>query len=189
MSADAVLDPLATVAAARAFQYYRRDLREDFDGEDMESYSTAKALEEGSDLDGSDIEDVVRGDDYRLGEDPLLDVVGGLPFKQAAISFSTNLTWNNLPGERGVDRRAKLSCYVRDLGLETPVAQYLKAISGPHYDAHTDKLKIAVDKHVDVALNKREALEQLVACVVEAKRLSSTHGPFKQRQLMPAYSH
>ena len=58
-----------------------------------------------------------------------------------------------------------------------------------HYDGRTDRLRISVDQHPDAGLNKRLALEQLVALVSEAQALADKHGPFKPVRRFPAYSY
>lgn len=46
-----------------------------------------------------------------------------------------------------------------------------------------------MDWHQDAALNKREALEQLVGLVTSAGQLARQFGPFKPKKRFPAYNY
>ena len=58
-----------------------------------------------------------------------------------------------------------------------------------HYDRRTDRLRISVDWQADSGLNKREALEQLVALVAAAQELAARHGPMRPLARFPKYSY
>lgn len=58
-----------------------------------------------------------------------------------------------------------------------------------HYNGRTDQLRISADWHEDAALNKREALEQLVGLVTAAQGLVAAHGPMRPKPRFPKYSY
>lgn len=112
-----------------------------------------------------------------------------LPFDIRQVHFVTYMTLDAPPGDRNLDRRASLSCCVGRLGVDPVVAQYVRAIAGPHYNAKTDVLRISNDHHKEAASNRRQALEQLVALVQQGTTLKSKFGAFKKQLRFPAYSH
>jgi len=129
-----------------------------------------------------------RRDDFRLGEDPLLDRGPiALPFNIRGITMISNLTWNARPNSNAVDKKATVTVLVSSLGLNEPVNQYLRSIAGPRYNASNDVLRISSEKHVDSSSNKRECIERLVKLVKEATTLSDKYGPMKISKRMPLY--
>jgi len=73
-----------------------------------------------------------------------------------------------------------------------PPPSHARACSPPlagHYDRRTDRLRISVDWQADSGLNKREALEQLVALVTAAQALAAQHGPMKPKPRFPKYTY
>ncbi len=112
-----------------------------------------------------------------------------LPFDIRAVSVTSRQTVTSAPGSKPIDRRAFITCQVERLGVQKGVAAYVRAIAAPFYNARTDVLKISLDKHPDAALNRREALEQLVSLVTVAGKLHAKHGEFrKQRRFTPYYN-
>jgi len=129
-----------------------------------------------------------RRDDFRLGEDPLLDRGPlALPFNIRGITMISNLTWNARPNSNAVDKKASVTVLVSSLGLNEPVNQYLRSIAGPRYNSSNDVLRISSEKHVDSSSNKRECIERLVKLVKEATTLADKYGPMKISKRMPAY--
>jgi hypothetical protein len=129
-----------------------------------------------------------RRDDFRLGEDPLLDRGPlALPFNIRGITMISNLTWNARPNSNAVDKKASVTVLVSSLGLNEPVNQYLRSIAGPRYNSSNDVLRISSEKHVDSSSNKRECIERLVKLVKEATTLSDKYGPMKISKRMPLY--
>lgn len=110
-----------------------------------------------------------------------------LPFRVDAVRFETSLSWNVAPGSRAVDRRAALSVRGADLGLPAAVLPYVRAIAGPHYNPHSDLLRISVEKYKDAALNKRAALEKLLSLVEASIGMHGKFGPMKAERRFPAY--
>jgi hypothetical protein len=64
----------------------------------------------------------------------------------------------------------------------------VRAVAGARYHVARDALVIACDKHSEAGLNRREALEQLVALVREATALSEKFGDFPPVVHLPRYS-
>ena len=129
-----------------------------------------------------------RRDDFRLGEDPLLDRgPRALPFNIRGVTMISNLTWNARPNSNAVDKKATVTALVSSLGLSEPVNQYVRSIAGPRYNASNDVLRISSEKHADSASNKRECVERLVCLVIEATTLAEKFGPMKVSKTMPAY--
>ncbi len=113
---------------------------------------------------------------------------GPLPFDIHAVTCKMNLSWGAAPGNNRIDRRAVLTCRVRELGLPAAVADYVRVIAGGHYDHPRDALKISIDRHVDAALNKREGIEQLVALCKRSTELLATHGELVKPPYFPPYA-
>lgn len=99
-----------------------------------------------------------------------------------------HLTWGAPPGARNIDRRCVLTTTVRKLGLASrEVADYVRTIAGSHYHPVSDTIKISIDHHPDAALNKREAMEQLVALVHRSNDLVQRYGPMVHPRRFPPY--
>ena len=112
-----------------------------------------------------------------------------MPFDINAVSFKMCLSWGSPQGSRGIDRRCVLTTKVHKLGLASPaVADYVRAIAGSHYHPAGDLIKISIDHHEDAALNRREAVEQLVALVERSNELVSRFGRMILPRKFPPYA-
>lgn len=100
-----------------------------------------------------------------------------------------HLSFGAGPGARQIDRRCVLTTTVRALGLASPaMADYVRAIAGTHYHPASDTIKISIDHHPDAALNRREAVERLVAVVVRSGELAAKFGPMVRPKVFPPYA-
>lgn len=77
----------------------------------------------------------------------------------------------------------------RPAGISPPVRPYFRKIAGPHYNPESDVLKMTLDKHADPAMNRREAIERLVAMVHAGAKLYKKHGEFKPERRYTPYYH
>lgn len=183
-------DELSDASKRRAVQqlaYYRRTLRSTHSSEDLEHYALALTRELGTGVLGDDLTALRRPDDLAIGEDPLENAP--LPFNVKALEFKMHLSFGAGPGARQIDRRCVLTTTVHRLGLASPdMADYVRAIAGSHYHPASDTIKISIDHHADAALNRREAVERLVAVVVRSGDLVARFGPMVRPKVFPPYA-
>ena len=198
----------AKIAAAQASAiesvFAKRALRASYSQKELDDFVTAVEIQYGrGTLDTDGLTDKFGGtglaeakknlstrrrDDFRLGEDPLLDQgPQALPFNIRGVTMISNLTWNARPNSNAVDKKATVIAHVSSLGLSEPVCQYMRSIAGPRYNESNDILRISSEKHNDSASNKRECVERLVNLVKEASKLAEKFGPMKVLKKMPAY--
>jgi hypothetical protein len=198
----------AKIAAAQASAiesvFAKRALRASYSQKELDDFVTAVEIQYGrGTLDTDGLTDKFGGtglaeakknlstrrrDDFRLGEDPLLDQgPQALPFNIRGVTMISNLTWNARPNSNAVDKKATVTAHVSSLGLSKPVCQYMRSIAGPRYNESNDILRISSEKHNDSASNKRECVERLVNLVKEASKLAEKFGPMKVLKKMPAY--
>ena len=198
----------AKIAAAQASAiesvFAKRALRASYSQKELDDFVTAVEIQYGrGTLDTDGLTDKFGGtglaeakknlstrrrDDFRLGEDPLLDQgPQALPFNIRGVTMISNLTWNARPNSNAVDKKATVTAHVSSLGLSEPVCQYMRSIAGPRYNESNDILRISSEKHNDSASNKRECVERLVNLVKEASKLAEKFGPMKVLKKMPAY--
>lgn len=99
-----------------------------------------------------------------------------------------SLSWGAPPGARLIDRRCVLTTTVRRLGLPSrSVTDYVRVIAGSHYHPASDVIRISIDHHTDAALNRRVAVERLVALVLKAKELDQRFGAMVHPPRFPPY--
>lgn len=105
------------------------------------------------------------------------------------MTLSSNMSFSAAPGAGNLDRKAVLTARLGQLGLTPAEQAYVRLIAGPRYTPRTDVLKIASEKHIDAAANRREVVERLAALVHAAKQLLAAHGPATVVKSKPAYTH
>ena len=128
------------------------------------------------------------GVDFKEREDPLLNRgVHLFPFDARALTLVSTLTWNAAPSSRPADLKATLTTRVCDLGLPSPVAQFVRSIAGARHSRRTDELRVSSERHADAAANKRECVERLVQLVGEATALAQRFGELPTVPALPRY--